>query len=345
MCMKTNKAYATDESFAKIHYNIIDDNNTLKLAYSLFFLPIVTFLTFQFSLALPSILWSKASLYYIPAAWHYDEIDTFFDNSVWTWSTDYIIAIFMALGVMYIVRCKESILNSELRLLMVGLLSLYFASVVSGGLCHQHFKSIDSMNSMSFRILWFICVGTVSSAGGFIGAIGSNIARSLDILNVQSHFKVIVIPNVFWFGWSFIFTAICATGRMRFKRPPCDIFIAGTTQTLPSVYIILVILSHKWKMLPKLNYEADKQKVKKQTKFIQDETTIFHRFMICFSFVMNAPLLPMYPLLLHKQFSLGFINTLLHTVLLLTWSLQCYSVRHFCSILAKVEESVYMNLS
>merc|ERR1712176_1056695 len=108
---------------------------------------------------------------------------------------------------------------------------------------------------------------------------------------------------------------------------------------------ILVILSHKWKKLPNINHAGDEQKVKKQTKLIQDETTIFHRFMICFSFVMNAPLLPMYPLLLHKQLSLSFINTILHTILLVTWSLQCYSVRLFCSILAKVEESVYVNLS
>lgn len=334
--MKTS--LTENELNLKHSFDFPDENDVMKSSHALLLLPIISYATFKFSLAFPEILWSKATMYYIPAGWTYDEDNSVFDNSVWTWATDYIIAFFMALGSLYCLRCKGSILNSEIRYLMAGLLSLYFASVLSGGICHQYFKTVESMNSISFRLLWFICVGTVSMAGGLIGAIGSNIAKSLNALNVESHFKVTVIPNIFWIGWCVVLTAICASGEMSFKRPPCDIFIAGTTQFVPSAYTILVILCRKWNLLPNINYE-------RKTKFIQKETTLLDRSLICISFVLNAPLLPLYPLLVHQQLSLGLINTLLHTNLLMAWGLQCYSVRRLCFKLAEVEDSVSLKFN
>eukprot|EP01083_Nonionella_stella_P016387 45761_1 len=89
---------------------------------------------------------------------------------------------------------------------------LYTVSVLSGGYAHQHYHTVKSLNTQSFKITWFICVGTVAMAGGPIGAIGSNLAKVFNKLNVESYYRVPIFPNVFWVGWSIIFTALCYNG-------------------------------------------------------------------------------------------------------------------------------------
>lgn len=303
---------------------------------SLSFLPVISYLTFQFSSIFPHVLWSKSYLYYIPANWQYDEANTVFDDSMWTWGTDYILAIFMALGSW---RCffgctrKSRIILGDAPYAASILMLLYCISVLSGGIAHQYYHTVESLNTSSFRNLWFICVGTVAFAGGPMGAIGSNLAKVFKHMNVDSHFNMPILPNIFWFGWSIIMMAVCFKGDMSYKRPPCDIFIAGTTQVVPSAYCILVVLSQKW------NFQRTRNNVDNITQKILNEVTPVHLFLYTICWVLNAPLLPAYPHLLHHQLPECLINTMLHCNLFIAWSLQSYTTRRFFVIISKAVES------
>lgn len=306
-------------------------SNEVNIWLSLLLLPVFSYLTFKFSCIFPDILWSKSHLYYIPANWEYDELNTVFDDSMWTWGTDYILAVFMALGSWRLLLCtgsREALSGVPATASIV--MFLYSISVLSGGYSHQHYHTVESLNTSSFKINWFICVGTVAMAGGPIGAIGSNLAKSLNKLNVDTYFSIPILPNIFWFGWSIIFTALCYNGDMSYKRPPCDIFIAGTTQSIPSFYCIMVLLSYKW------NTNCDG--ITDTAKRFLHKVTPLHRFLFILCWVLNAPLLPAYPYLLHIELPEHIINTMLHCNLFVAWSLQSYTVRRFCLIIDQVLE-------
>lgn len=302
---------------------------------SLLLLPFISYFIFKFSCIFPHVLWSKSYLYYIPANWQYDEVNTVFDDSMWTWGTDYILAIFMALGSW---RCffgctrKSRIILSDAPCAASILLFLYCISVLSGGIAHQHYHTVESLNTSSFRILWFICVGTVAFAGGPMGAIGSSLAKAFKHMNVDSYFNIPILPNIFWFGWGIIMAAFCFKGDMSYKRPPCDIFIAGTTQVFPSAYCIAVLLSHKW------NFQNTRSNVDNIAQNFLNKVTPVHRFLYTICWVLNAPLLPAYPHLLHLQMPECLINTMLHSNLFIAWSLQSYTVRRFFVIVSQVVE-------
>jgi len=329
--------------------SIYNENNELKAVHALPLLPVAVYGTLQFSLAFPEMLWSKASLYYIPAWWHYDKTNTFFDNTAWTWGTDYAIGAFMAIWAWKCITCKGSLLNNDLRHVSALLLALYCISVLSGGWAHQHCKTLNCLNSFYFRLLWFVCVGTVAMAGGVIGAIGSKLGKSFDACDVKTHFRVPILPDHFWIGWSILLTAVCALGGMSFKRPACDIFIAGTTQFVPTAYSIITVFSRKWN-IPKddsnrchnqnhFNGKTHATTTKTLQKYITDNVSLSHRLLYYISLLLNAPLLPSYPLLLHQKLPLGLINTILHANLLIAWSLQFYTVWGFALVFANAQEN------
>lgn len=56
-----------------------------------------------------------------------------------------------------------------------SLLICYGISTLAGGLAHQHFTSVDMLNTMRFRIIWFVCVGNVSFANCYMGLIGREV--------------------------------------------------------------------------------------------------------------------------------------------------------------------------
>ena len=48
------------------------------------------------------------------------------------------------------------------------------------------------------------------------------------------------------------------------------------------------------------------------------------------AFFLNAPLLPLYPVLVKQGYELGIVNAILHSVLTLAWGLQFLSLNKFC---------------
>jgi len=123
-------------------------------------------------------------------------------------------------------------------------------------------------------------------------------------------------------------TGVCWAGGLSFKRPACDIFIAGITQFLPTIYCEAVLFSKRW---------CDAGFLEAKTE-IPDKFAglIFRRYRYIFygGFVLNAPLLPIYPLLIqYTSLPLGIVNALLHFNLCISWSMQAVSLHHICKAL------------
>lgn len=378
MCTKTKTLQCDhqDDQHTKrqkeIHLRQImsEECNILKPILSVPLVLPLTVGTLYFSKTFPAILWAKSTEYYIPAGFEYDSTNTFFDNSIWTYGTDYVIAIFMAYGTWRCISCEGGYLNENLRKIAAGLLACYTISVIFGGLAHEYYLTLESLNTISFRVMWTICVGTVALAGGFIGAVGTELGMKFESCNMQTHFKVPILPHYFWVCWSVVLTVICAKGGLSYKRPACDIFIAGTTQTTPTAYSILVVFSRYWAN-PRCNNSIRKEPsvktfnnrvidvnkkinrasivskglsdrihvmIRRQNHFMH-EVTLSDRIIFYVSLLLNAPLLPVYPILLDYKLNLSTINTLLHSNLFVAWGLQFYSLWRFCVILSRMDEN------
>lgn len=229
-----------------------------------------------FSTWFPQQLW--ASDVYQPAGYDYDPSLSFFDNSAWTYLTDYGLALVMLV-------LASNVPHTPSR----GLLLVYALSVTAGGLAHQFFCTLESRNALSFRLLWTLCIGSVTGASGFMGTIASDLDGAR-------------VPHAVWKAFGVTSTLICALGGMSYQRPACDTFIAGTTQTLSTFYTMAVLSQ-------------------------QTYVSRWVRAMGMFGFIFNAPLLPMYPLLIrYTDWSLARVNTLLHGWLLVAWGLQGLSL-------------------
>ena len=253
------------------------------------------------------------------AFWQYDPQLSHFDNTAWTYGTDYFLAVFMLLlGVSINVRHPAV---RHAGWCSRGLLACYMFSVMAGGIAHQFYTSVEERNSLSFRILWTVCVGTVTAASGFMGITGNELLRLDHRRQLQqqqqpndrtngrtSNFLVPIVPDWFWIGYAVSVTATVAYGGFSCHRPACDIFIAGITQ-FPSTFYVIAIMFCQLRNYPQIRNMM--------------------RCVGCVGFILNAPLLPLYPILIqYTDWSLASVNTLLHSWLLVAWSLQGLSLRH-----------------
>ena len=92
----------------------------------------------------------------------------------------------------------------------------------------------------------------------------------------------------------------CGLGYISFKRPACDIFIAGITQFPTTFYCLVALGIRKWP-----SSHSNESPI--------GLVYLPYRLMYYIGFIGNAPLLPMYPLLVqYSGMSLAGINTLLH---------------------------------
>lgn len=243
-----------------------------------------------------------ASKTYHFAFYEYDPDISHFDNSIWTYGTDYFLSLSMAILAATIptTHSRTSLHAFRSR----GLLACYLLSVLAGGLAHQFYTTHTDRKHWTFRLLWTLCVGTVTYASSFMGSIGTQLVR----LDHQEGFKWIpLIREPFWWTFGICTTLICVAGGFSFHRPACDIFVAGITQ-FPSTFYMMAIL---FKGLPT---------AKGLTKM--------ERLTGILGFILNAPLLPMYPLLVqYTNMSLAAVNTFLHSWLLVAWGMQGIALR------------------
>jgi len=111
-------------------------------------------------------------------------------------------------------------------------------------------------------------------------------------------------------AWGIALIVLIATGSFSCMRPACDVFIAGTSQTVPTFYLQLVLLKCHDKM-PRSSW-----------------------WCLQASMLGNCPLIFLYPTLVQRSgLSLGWINALLHTVLACSWCGQGAGLLRVCKIL------------
>lgn len=264
--------------------------------------------TVAFSVSFPFWLAPHAAdQTYHAAFYRYDAVLSHFDNTVWTYGTDYGLAVAMTILASRIATSRAVSRVTAWR--SRGLLACYLLSVTAGGLAHQFYRTIDDQNTLTFRLLWTCCVGTVTAASGFMGAIGSElVAIDQRALSLNKDL-VPYVPVQFWTVFGIVTTLVCAYGGLSYQRPACDIFIAGTTQA-PSTFYVMAVLALG---LP--------------TQGVPN----WARVVGVLGFILNAPLLPMYPLLVqYTNLSLAQVNTILHTCLLLAWGMQGIALRRVC---------------
>ena len=268
-------------------------------------------LTFLLMLYLPRMVSEEEDGLFVHVDYKYDST-TRFDNSYLTWATDYGLAVVTGGMALYIMTsCGKSCLRDR----CVLLLTCYAVSVTTGGICHQYFHPHADLNTGLFRLLWTICVGFVTMAGAYIGSIGSNICKLVKLRDQQLiRFNMFILPEWFWVLWGTSLTAYVILGGLSMKRPACDIFVAGATQTFPSTYVFLVLVSNTWTT---------------QHKSGRKEVTAGQILMIV-GFYFNAPLFFLYPLLNSWGLNLGVINAFLHSWLCISWSMQAIGMRYFC---------------
>lgn len=324
MCSPEYNSVATAKVTEALSPSGVSSSFSWKWAVAVLFAPPLNcaFATW-FPFAIP---YTKAFHYYVEARYEYKEGETYFDNSALTYVTDYLLFVAMASAAfdMY----KLSTLKSSpphLRNICratCGLLSCYATSVLCGGLSHQFFTSIALLNTWAFRFLWIMCVGTVTAASGFIGAIGTFIAlyfrqqqqqrkRDEDIGVKAQGYAILdffIAPIYFWVLFALYLTLACIYGEMSFHRPACDIFVAGTGQFPPTTYLLLMLLVSPSKGVVSKGLRA----------------------MFFIGFLLNSWLLPAYPELLETGLPEGYVNFLLHTNLFVAWGLQYVSIKELC---------------
>lgn len=250
---------------------------------------------------------------YVPVGYAYTS--KVFDNTALTYATDWAVAGLMTFGVMSIVRTARP---SALRTRAVAMFVLYAISVLFGAQGHKDYTSLELMNSKAFRVIWSVCVGAVTAAGGVQGAIATEI-----LIGTPAGVKPTVklgplpfrpLPEWFWVAYSCTFTTIVFFGGISMQRPAADIFIAGFTQAPPAVYITLCSLVNA-----------------KRAPLVSRGVCA----LLMASFFLNAPLIFAYPIVLrYTNLSLGVINASLHAWLALAWGLQCAALRLYCIALA-----------
>jgi hypothetical protein len=341
MCLPNNKPVTPiNESSDEKDCETSNNSLSLKTLNYLLLAAALSVACLEFSLWFPFVLpgvSSAAVKTYIPAFFVYDDEHTKFDNTSWTYNTDYLLTIVMSiLAIWCIMACssdndaQKNQRSLRLRLFSASLLICYAISTLAGGWAHQHFKSVESLNTTRFRIFWILCVGNVSFASCYMGLIGREVQRHFGIIGA-----VPLGPWWFWPAYGFYMALACGLGYISFKRPACDIFIAGITQFPSTFYCVGALGFRRW---PQNKYEK-RIAVGKETSIELVRT--MYRVMYYIGFVSNAPLLPIYPILVqYTDMSLGAINTFLHTWLMITWGLQGISLIHLCNAISNGERRV-----
>lgn len=325
-----------------------------KIFYSLLWL-LATYVSKIFATWLSTHLSSAAAKTFIIAAYNYDQDTTYFDNTILTYGTDILLGFLMTFASY---KCYST--HCSLGYKGCALFGCYAISVFCGGYAHATFLDVDSMNTTLFRFCWILCVGTVTFAGGFMGMCGSEInsyfhycdhhhhhsnsnsdrsSESLDVpVNKRFDFfnlGYVHLRHELWFFYGFYMTVICIMGEISHTRPACDIFVAGTTQFIPTMYCELMMVFRKWNDAIS-GLEASTITSADSTTNIKRNT----RILFYVGFMLNAPLLPSYPLLVqYTNLSLGVVNTLLHTNLTLAWGMQAYSIYHISLAINDMKES------
>lgn len=334
---------------------LIDNRNSSILQkgiYTILWI-LITYISKEFAKFLSYNQSLAAQQTFIPAYYQYDAENTYFDNTFLTYGTDFIIGFFMSYASY---KCYST--RVPLGYKASALFGCYAISVFCGGYAHYTFLDLESLNTMVFRLWWIACVGTVTAAGGFMGMCGSDVSKfflqklklqeekqngqctvNVNIVQKRFPFSWIIVSDSLWWYYGIFMTVICIMGEISYKRPACDIFAAGTTQFIPTVCCELSLLSIRWKdAIPLLEGKTKTSSTTETTTTDLESHYINKKVRILFyiGFLLNAPLLPSYPMLVqYTNLSLGVVNALLHLNLTFAWGMQAWSLYHICLVMKR----------
>lgn len=242
---------------------------------------------------------------YISAMWQYVP-ESRFDNTWPTYLTDYLLtAMCFNQCRVLLTSCEKSVLRDRIA----GILVLYGVSTLVGGLAHQFYDgNFANLNTTLFRLSWSIVVGTVAAAGAFMGSVGTELHRRRAQLRMRDPLLAIpVFSEQAWMMWGLILTSLVAGGVFSFIRPAADIFLAGCSQTTPTFYLIMTVLTFR-NTAPKRLVGA-----------------------LVFGLLGNCPLIFIYPWFVQQSgWTLGMVNFMLHCVLAMSWGLQGWGLTELC---------------
>jgi len=242
---------------------------------------------------------------YQKALYKYDPAISLFDNTIWTYGTDYALAIITAGFAVWILHTSNQSSRDDHKPLArasAWMLVLYAISVGVAAPLHQFYLTVESRNTLVFRLLWTIVPSSVYAAVIPMGIIGNECLRIFQSRpNCSSLLKSIpCLTDTYWKFYGAIGIIACALGHTSFQRPACDIFIAGCTQTPPTFYCMAFLFLFEHPGISK-----------------------GMRILGFFGFISNAILLPLYPFLVDTLgWSLGATNFTMHSNLCVAWSLQ-----------------------
>ena len=268
-----------------------------------------------FAVTFPLWLFPAAAIpTYVPASYLYQANVSHFDNTVWTYGTDYLIAVAMVFQIRKFpatTTTSSSILSWRSR----ALLASYACSVTFGGLCHQGYTTLASRNTWHFRLLWTLCVGSVTAGVAALGSVATELVRYDEVVGLA---WLPAVPAWCWVGTGITTTAACAAGMFSYQRPACDIFVAGVAQSIPIFYLLAQLA----RGLP--------------TYVALDRTT---RYRGIVAFIMMSATLPTYPLAVqYTDWTLGTVNALLHVWLCVAWSLQGMTLRRIVEVINMAQQ-------
>ncbi|GBG31759.1 Hypothetical Protein FCC1311_079842 [Hondaea fermentalgiana] len=230
-----------------------------------------------------------------------------FDDTWLTYGTDYGLAVVMSFFAL--AMNAETRTSHNARLMETGstLLGSYAVSTLAGALAHQFLPG--KLHTSLFRLVWKICVGAVGAAGGIMGATASALARLPTNETSLPRFRILVVPDFCWTLWSVFFLIVIFTNRFSMAQPACDIFLTGVTQTIPTMYLVLVLFSRRsW-----ANVHVDAVGLA----------------ILVYGALANIALLPAYDVLNFANLPLGVTNALMHAWLCAAWGSQGYGLWRF----------------
>lgn len=268
-----------------------------------------------FSVTFPLALFPVAAVpTYRPAGYVYHDASRqhHFDNTVWTYGTDYVIAVAILYQMYRLHRVTAGSPNTAIHVWRSQfLLASYVVSVTAGGWAHARYTTVESRNTWHFRLLWTLCVGAVTASVAALGGIATEWVRRDEVVGLA---VVPALSGWFWATVGTVCTVACAMGWFSFQRPACDIFVAGVAQSVPTFYLMIQLA----RGLPTLSL------------------TWRTRCIGLAAFIMMSATLPTYPLAVqYTDWSLGTVNAALHLWLTVAWSAQGWTLRQVAVALAE----------
>lgn len=304
------------------------------------------YVSYRFAIWLPLFVTPQAAIRtYIPARYQYETtgVDHKFCASPITYLTDYMVLAALCIVGARLKQPQHSTRSSTtktknttksnsknnhttvahgyqeaVRIRAVGILLTYGIQFLYGGTAHA--VLVPLRDRRSFRVVWSLVVTAVCVSGGVIGSLATTLLTGPPgAHNTQPH--RFLPQTAFWIGYSVFLTGYTILGNLSYQRPAVDTVVAGTSQTLPTFYLMGVMI-HYWKQTQTYHRTHNTTRQKATTTTMPRMTvTTGLCWSVILGFGLNGVLLPTYALVVQYMptITVPMLNAFLHS-----WLCLCY---------------------